>query len=83
MHEAGPHSNLDRPTTATRLLRINRLVCRGETRVVEVAGVRMTVRFIGRKGHRGRIAIAAPPGATFRTFEPKESNVDRTLELLE
>ena len=38
----------------------------GEERTVEVAGVRITVRFIGRKGRRGRIAIEAPAGAVFR-----------------
>jgi hypothetical protein len=37
----------------------------GQVRVVEVAGVRITVRFIGRKGRRGRIAIEAPAGAVF------------------
>jgi len=39
----------------------------GEARVVEVAGVRISVRLIGRKGRRARIAIAAPAGAVFRT----------------
>jgi hypothetical protein len=29
-------------------------------------GVCVTVRFIGRKGRRGRIMITAPPGTTFR-----------------
>jgi hypothetical protein len=38
----------------------------GQTRMVEVAGVRIVVRFIGRKGRRGRIAIEAPAGAVFR-----------------
>jgi hypothetical protein len=37
----------------------------GESRTVEVAGIRITVRFTGRKGRRGRIAIEAPAGATF------------------
>ena len=37
----------------------------GEERIVEVGGVQMTVRFVGRKGRRGRIAITAPPGAAF------------------
>jgi hypothetical protein len=37
----------------------------GETRVVEVDGVRVVVRFIGRKGRRGRIIIEAPAGARF------------------
>ena len=37
----------------------------GETRVVEVDGVRVVVRFVGRKGRRGRILIEAPAGAVF------------------
>ena len=37
----------------------------GESRTIEVDGVRITVRFIGRKGRRGRIAIEAPAGAVF------------------
>jgi hypothetical protein len=43
----------------------------GQARVVEVAGVRITVRFTGRKGRRGRIAIEAPAGAVF-TAEERE-----------
>jgi len=38
----------------------------GEAKIVEVAGVKITVRFIGRRGRRGRIAIEAPAGAEFR-----------------
>ena len=37
----------------------------GESRIVEIDGVRVVVRFVGRHGRRGRIAITAPPGATF------------------
>jgi hypothetical protein len=37
----------------------------GETRVVEVDGMRVVVRFVGRKGRRGRIVIEAPAGAVF------------------
>lgn len=37
----------------------------GEERVVEAGGIRIVIRFVGRKGRRGRIAITAPPGATF------------------
>jgi hypothetical protein len=37
----------------------------GETCIVEANGVRVTVRFVGRKGRRGRIVIEAPAGATF------------------
>jgi hypothetical protein len=38
----------------------------GQSRTVECHGVRMTVRFVGRKGRRGRIKIEAPAGAVFR-----------------
>jgi hypothetical protein len=34
----------------------------GETRVVVFDGVRVVVRFVGRKGRRGRIVIEAPAG---------------------
>jgi hypothetical protein len=34
----------------------------GESKVVEVNGVRVTVRFIGRKARKGRIAIEGPAG---------------------
>jgi hypothetical protein len=37
----------------------------GETRVIEVDGVKIMVRFVGRHGRRARIAITAPPGAVF------------------
>jgi hypothetical protein len=39
----------------------------GESRTVEVNGVQVTVRLIGRKGRRSRIAIVAPAGAEFRS----------------
>src|SRR4029453_4983501 len=41
----------------------------GQERTVDVGGVRVTVRFIGRKGRRGRIAIEAPAGAVFRALD--------------
>lgn len=37
----------------------------GDGKSVEVAGISVTVRFVGRKGRRVRIAITAPPGARF------------------
>lgn len=43
----------------------------GETRVVEVDEVRVTVRFVGRKGRRGRIVIEAPAGAVFSSCDAK------------
>jgi hypothetical protein len=38
----------------------------GETKQVECNGVRVIVRFVGRKGRRGRIVIEAPAGSVFR-----------------
>ena len=40
----------------------------GESRTVDVGGVHFEVRYVARKGRRGRIAIEAPPGATFRSL---------------
>ncbi len=42
----------------------------GQARTVVVRDCRITVRFIGRKGRRVRIAIAAPAGAVFDSWEP-------------
>ncbi len=39
----------------------------GEERIVEAGDVRVVVRFVGRKGRRGRIAITAPSEAAFRS----------------
>jgi len=39
----------------------------GEERIVEAGGIRVVVRFVGRKGRRARIAITAPAGVAFRT----------------
>jgi len=39
----------------------------GQARVVEVDGVRVVIRFVGRKGRRARIAIVAAAGAVFRS----------------
>ena len=41
----------------------------GEERIVDAGGIRVVIRFVGRKGRRGRIAITAPPGAAFRACE--------------
>src|SRR4051794_18772444 len=37
----------------------------GQVRTVEVNGVRVAIRFVGRHGRRARIAITAPTGAIF------------------
>ena len=41
----------------------------GQARLVELDGVRIHVRFVGRKGRRARIAIVAPPGTGFYVVE--------------
>jgi hypothetical protein len=38
----------------------------GQERTVDVGGIQVSVRYVGRNGRRGRIAITAPPGSTFR-----------------
>lgn len=38
----------------------------GEARTVEIGGLEVIVRFVGRKGRRARIAISAPAGVVFR-----------------
>ena len=40
----------------------------GQSRTVDVNGVRVTIRLIGRSGRRARIAIVAPAGAVFRAM---------------
>jgi hypothetical protein len=47
----------------------------GEARDVDVAGVRVTVRFVGRKGRRARIAITGPAGALFTARDLTETVV--------
>lgn len=42
----------------------------GEAKRVEVGGMVVTVRLVGRKGRRARIAISAPVGATFQDEDP-------------
>lgn len=37
----------------------------GDARVVECSGVQIVIRYVGRKGRRGRIVIDAPVGASF------------------
>jgi hypothetical protein len=48
----------------------------GQSRTLDVGGMQITVRFVGRKGRRGRIAITAPAGAAFHALDhsPDKSN---------
>lgn len=62
------------PTNSSSRARSSESQCiewyhQGQSRIVEIAGARIEVRFTGRKGRRARIAIIAPTGATFRTEE--------------
>jgi hypothetical protein len=43
----------------------------GEERVVEAGGMQITIRFVGRRGRRARIAITAPPGTAFLSSDRK------------
>jgi len=45
----------------------------GQSRVFEVDGVRVVVRFVGRKGRRGRIAVEV--GEVFEASEPRAAGV--------
>jgi hypothetical protein len=58
-----------RETTASPTSKCIDWFSEGEAKVVEVNGVQITVRFIGRKGRRGRIAIEAPARAEFRAVD--------------
>jgi hypothetical protein len=40
----------------------------GQGRVVEINGRRVTVRVVGQKGRRARVAIEAPAGTVFSPF---------------
>ncbi|QDU28848.1 hypothetical protein ETAA8_39530 [Anatilimnocola aggregata] len=46
----------------------------GETRVVRVDGVEVRIRFIGRKGRRGRILVEAPAGAVIELSTARSGN---------
>ena len=62
MHEANPQiSNPPLPTSKS----ID-WYAEGEGRAVEVDGVIVVVRYLGRKGRRARIIIEAPRGAAFQ-----------------
>jgi hypothetical protein len=41
----------------------------GQLRMVEADGIQITIRLVGRKGRRARIAVTAPPGAVFRSVD--------------
>lgn len=39
----------------------------GETRIVRIGKIEVRVRFVGRRGRRGRIVVEAPAGAVFQS----------------
>ena len=43
----------------------------GQSRAVDVGGIRIVIRFVGRRGRRGRICIEAPAGAVFLAYEQR------------
>lgn len=67
MHSPNKHAKKSKPEppTSTSI----DWYAEGETRIVEVDGMRVIIRFVGRKGRRARIAIIAPAGAIFRSEE--------------
>jgi hypothetical protein len=70
MQDAGNHvSGADRPMArpSTSSCQSIDWYSEGESRVVEVGDVSIEVRFVGRKGRQGRIAIVGPPGTTYRS----------------
>jgi hypothetical protein len=74
MPEAGRPFDLQHPGTEPPALPPS-VSCRidwysaGAARAIEVNGVHVVIRFVGRRGRRGRIAITAPAGAIFHAME--------------
>ena len=46
----------------------------GDSRVVEIGGIEVSVRFVGRKGRRARIAITAPAGTVFKPVDAAKTD---------
>lgn len=53
------------PATDAAVSRCADWMSEGESRVVELGELRVVVRYVGRRGRRGRIVIEAPAGAEF------------------
>ena len=64
MHDAQPKSPCE-PSTCTNCQSIG-WYAEGVGRAVEVEGVIVVVKYLGRKGRRARIIIEAPSGAVFQ-----------------
>jgi len=67
--EFAVHDPPDRPD-GERLCQSIDWYSEGQTRTVEVSGIRVTIRFVGRRGRRARIAITAPAGTVFMAAAP-------------
>jgi hypothetical protein len=65
----GPRLDAESDREGAQICRSIDWYAEGESRTIEVDGFQVTVRFVGRKGRRGRIMITAPPGATFRSTD--------------
>ena len=67
-----PYCETSHPSVGTPTSQSIDWYVEGQARDVEVAGVRVTVRFVGRKGRRARIAITGPAGAMFRALDSSQ-----------
>lgn len=70
MSDPAPCSGSTRPALDAHHCRSIEWYHEGQTRIVEANGMRIEVRFVGRKGRRARIAIVAPLGAAFQAIDP-------------
>ena len=65
MNRDGRDGSAQSTAEAKRTSRFIDWYSEGEECVVETHGVRVAIRFVGRKGRRARIMITAPAGSTF------------------
>jgi hypothetical protein len=70
-----PHTASIRLSTPAKACQSIDWYAEGDERIVDADGIQIAVRFIGRKGRRGRIAITAPPGAVFRSLDRTPNGV--------
>jgi len=76
MHEADRQPAVEPPAALTSpICQSIDWYSEGEQRMVELAGVRVIVRYVGRKGRRARILIEAPAGAVFGDYLPQDERI--------